>query len=143
MDDEEPVVIASPAVGSRIQELQTERWVRTMVLLVIGGPLLFALNLGIAIKASIDSGHRDRLIRQGISCLLADLDDHRHTNQGAHDALADAAHIKIVQPDVIPLTKEEAQILKGSCERFVQNTLGQSLPRGHEAERRESEAEHR
>lgn len=122
-DPADPVDLS--AVHTRISDLQTERWIRTMALLVIGGPILFLVTLGFGIKSYVDGINRDKLIRQGIACLLADLDDHRHTNQFAHESLAKNHHFpEILQPDVIPLTKEEAARLKSQCQHFVKVTLG-------------------
>jgi hypothetical protein len=61
----------------------------------------------------------NEIVRAGVGCLLADLDDHRHTNQGAHDQIAANLHVKIDQPDIIPLTKDQAQVLKQLCDEFV------------------------
>jgi hypothetical protein len=65
--------------------------------------------------------HDDRIQKDGIACLLADLDDHRHTNQYAHDKLAEFDHIEINQPDVIPLTPAQAQALKSLCNEFIKS----------------------
>jgi hypothetical protein len=65
--------------------------------------------------------HSEQIVRSGVGCLLADLDDHRHTNQGAHDTIADKLGTKVVQPDIIPLNKEQAQVLKGLCDEFVKS----------------------
>lgn len=94
-----------------------------MALLVIGGPILLALNVGVAVKTHIDSDNTVKLVRQGVSCMFADLDDHRHTNQYAHQEIANALGLKINQPDVIPLTKEQAQALKESCVAFIHGSL--------------------
>lgn len=107
--------------STRISDLQTQRWVRTMYMLGI----LVALNFTIAVKAQLDGSNRNALIRQGISCLLADLDDHRHTNQFAHETLAMKHGFgAIQQPDVIPLTKDQAAKLKLQCDHFVHETIG-------------------
>lgn len=116
------------SLSARIRDLQTERWVRTMTLLVIGGPLLFVATLGYAIKSHVDADHATKLVRQGISCILADMDDHRHTNQFAHETLAAAHGIKIIQPDVIPLSREQADRLKQECDVFIHTTLGVGSP---------------
>lgn len=115
-------------ISKRIEDLQTDRWIKLMGLVFIGGPLLFLFNIGFAVKTHLDGSERDKLIRQGISCLLADLDDHRHTNQFAHDELAENHHFpKILQPDVIPLTPEQAQVLKRRCEVFVRRSIGEGI----------------
>lgn len=124
MEPDEPIVIPPPVIGTRIADLQTERWIRTVVLLVIGGPLLFTLTLGYAVKTTIDNNHRTQLLRDGVACLLADLDDHRHTNQFAHAELAHRHGIEINQPDVIPLSRAEAEALKKQCHHFVEGTVG-------------------
>lgn len=121
----------SPVVN-QIRDLQTERWTRMVTLLIIGGPVLFALNVGIALKTHADNRHAVGLLSQGVACLLADMDDHRHTNQFAHEQLArhipasetKSGHVEIEQPDVIPLTKEQADRLKEECDHFVKATLG-------------------
>jgi hypothetical protein len=96
-------------------------------LLVIGGPLLFAFTAAFAIKTNIDGNHRSDQIRRGVACLLADLDDHRHTNQYAHQQIANAEHAEIQQPDLIPLTKEQAIRLKAACEPYVRAAVGNAL----------------
>lgn len=109
---------------------------RTLVFLaLIGGPFLFALTMGFAIKATVDTHKAEHLLRQGVNCLLADMDDHRHTNQFAHDQLA-ARHgfPPIVQPDVIPLSREQAEAFKANCEPYIKSTLGlHSAPTGTQA----------
>lgn len=60
-----------------------------------------------------------RVVYDGTACLLADLDDHRHTNQTAHENLAEAEGAKVTQPDITPLNKEQANILKHLCDEFI------------------------
>lgn len=106
-----------------------DRWRKSVVLLILGGPLLVALTLGLGWKADHDRARQVRILSNGVKCLLADLDDHRHTNQAAHDTLAEKHGFgKIIQPDVIPLTKEQADRLKQSCETYVQGAVGGAQP---------------
>jgi len=122
------------AVRSAVEELadvllasvpvENRRYRVAAVLLVIGGPLLFALTLALGIHANMVQSDQIHILNQGVRCLLADLDDHRHTNQGAHDTLASAHGIKIIQPDVIPLTREQAAVLKQSCSPYVGEATG-------------------
>jgi hypothetical protein len=105
-------------------------------LLVIGGPLLFAFTLAFAVKTTVDGNNRSEQLRRGVACLLADLDDHRHTNQYAHEKMAEADHVEIHQPDIIPLTREQAAKLKAACEPYVRAAVGNAQPPPHaEAER--------
>jgi hypothetical protein len=63
--------------------------------------------------------HSTEVVKNGVACLLADLDDHRHTNQFAHENIAKAEGVDITHPDVTPLTKDQAQVLKKLCDEFV------------------------
>lgn len=105
------------------------RWRRSVVLLIVGGPMLFILTLGIGIKGDRDRAHQVKILSNGVKCLLADLDDHRHVNQEAHEALArNHGFGKIIGPDVIPLTKEQAARLKLACNAYVQGAVGGAQP---------------
>lgn len=101
------------------------RWRISLLFLSIGGPLLLALIISLTVQQSTIKNN-ERLMRRGISCLLADLDDHRHTNQYAHDTLAKAHGFPdIKQPDIIPLTPQQAAELKKNCDTFVQEAISQ------------------
>jgi hypothetical protein len=104
------------------------RWRRSVALLVIGGPVLFVLTLGVGVRNEVVRHRESRSLQNGVRCLLADLDDHRHTNQYAHEALADAAKIQIEQPDVIPLTKDQAAKLKMACATYIEGAAGRAQP---------------
>lgn len=117
IDDLAGALLASIPVENR-----RVRW--AAVLLIIGGPLLFVLTLAIGIHSNMVQDHQIHTLNNGVRCLLADLDDHRHTNQGAHDTLAAAHGIKIVQPDLIPLTRAQAEILKQACSPYVHEATG-------------------
>lgn len=133
---EEKIVLQSPAVGNRIDDLQTERWIKMMTMLVVGGPLLFVLLAIYALIDHNDGVERDRLIRQGISCLLANMDDHRITNKYAHDELARFGGKVIDQTDHILLSQDEVDRLRMDCQTFVRVTLGSgAVPPGHQADR--------
>jgi hypothetical protein len=130
-------VIDVTALGRRIGDLQTDRWIKLMVLAFVGGPLLFLVTIGFGIKGQIERDKSIKLLRQGISCLFADVDDHRHTNQFAHEEMAKKLGVEIIQPDIIPLTREQAAQLKTECEHFVQRTLGVGLNFGDRADPKE------
>lgn len=90
-------------------------------LYVIGLTIIVLLS-GLIVSQTVNHREdraRSRLLKAGVACLLADLDDHRHTNQGAHNTLADHLGVQIIQPDVIPLTSSQAQLLKSYCQQFV------------------------
>ncbi|HET7110269.1 MAG TPA: hypothetical protein VFI41_05320 [Gemmatimonadales bacterium] len=92
---------------------------------MVNSGLLIAVLVLIGVLFAVRAGDRravlrsNETVRAGVGCLLADLDDHRHTNQFAHDKEADALHIEINQPDVIPLTHDQAQVLKQLCDEFI------------------------
>lgn len=101
------------------------RWRISLLFLGIGGPLLLALIISLSVQQGAIRNN-ERVMRRGISCLLADMDDHRHTNQFAHDTLAKAhGFSKILQSDIIPLTPQQATELKKNCDIFIQEAIGQ------------------
>lgn len=121
--------LASAILGAVPQE---EKRYKTLALLaIIGGPLLFVVTMAFAIKTTVDGAERTKQLKQGVACLLSDLDDHRHTNQYAHDTLAEKHGFgKIIGPDVIPLTKAQAERLKVACMPYVKQVAGDATNGG-------------
>lgn len=111
---------------------QDEKRYKTLALLaIIGGPLLFVVTMAFAIKTTVDGAERTKQLRQGVACLLSDLDDHRHTNQFAHDTLSQKHGFgSIPQPDVIPLSKAQAERLKANCTPYVKRVAGSAANGG-------------
>jgi hypothetical protein len=103
---------------------EDKRFKTSVALLLIGGPILFALTMAFAIVNTVQGNDRDKLIRQGIACLLADTDDHRHTNKNAHEQLAKAHGVVFDQVDSIPLTEEQATKFKQECNPYIKATVG-------------------
>jgi hypothetical protein len=106
---------------------QDKRFRQSVILLLIGGPALFVATMAFATYSIHQAHSNERVLRNGVACLLADLDDHRHTNQNAHNTLATAHHIEIIQPDLIPLSKSQVDALKQSCDTYVRAAVGQGL----------------
>lgn len=57
------------------------RWRRSVVLLIIGGPVLFLLNLGVLWQARHNETVFKKDIRQGISCMLGEESTHRRDSR--------------------------------------------------------------
>jgi len=88
-----------------------------IIILLLGSLFIVRASDQRAIKRS------ETVLRAGVACLLADIDDHRHTNQDAHNDIINGLHLpKNLQPDLIPLTVEQAAILKEYCHVFVTET---------------------
>lgn len=102
------------------------RWRISLLFLTIGGPLLFALTLALSFQQGTIH-QQEHLIKRGISCLLADQDDHRTTNKFAHDQMAKALHIEINQTDAIPLSEVQSNALKIECQSFIQEAVGEGI----------------
>jgi hypothetical protein len=94
---------------------------RGLAVWTVGGTIIVLLLgvLGVLLAVDVSLNRQLRSLQNGQRCILADLDDHRHTNQGAHNRLAESLHVEIVQPDVAPLSPGQAQVLKASCSLFV------------------------
>jgi hypothetical protein len=108
---------------------EDKRWFRATWLLIVGGPLLFALTAGLTLYTTTQTSRIESRLNHGIVCLLADLDDHRYTNQNAHDQLAAHDMVIIQQPDVKPLTPQQVDQLKPACDRFVHEILNEQAHR--------------
>jgi hypothetical protein len=103
---------------------ERRRWSWAYVLLVIGGPVLFAVTLSFAVVSAVQLAHIERRLTHGVACLLGDTDDHRYTNQFAHDMIAARLGVDVKQQDVKPLTPEQVEKLKTECDNFVSQRLG-------------------
>jgi hypothetical protein len=98
---------------------EEKRWKNATWLLIIGGPVLFVLTLGLTTYTTMSLLRIESRLNHGISCLLADTDDHRYTNQAAHNQLAAQLHVQIDQPDIKPLSPEQVVRLKRECALFT------------------------
>lgn len=57
------------------------RWRRSVALLIIGGPVLFVVNVGVLWQAHHNETTFKKDIRQGVSCLLGDGSTHRRDSR--------------------------------------------------------------
>lgn len=95
------------------------RWQVSLALLILGGPMLALLAL-FQINQSAHLNEQDDLMRRGIACLLAEMDDHRLANVDDHQLNAERHGFSpLQQVGAIELTKEQAAALKGFCEQFI------------------------
>lgn len=111
------------------RQADARRWRISLGFLFLGGPVAVAVTVVLALQQGTIHT-QERLIRKGISCLLADQDDHRITNKEAHRQLALAHGVTIQQHDEIPLDAAQATALKQQCISFVQEAIGQGLGSG-------------
>lgn len=64
--------------AAKVVTEDNRRWRRSITLLIIGGPVLFLLNMGILIQSRHNENVYKKDTRQGISCLLGEISTHRH-----------------------------------------------------------------
>ena len=104
------------------------RWRKSVALLIIGGPLLFIMNLGI-----LWEGHQRELsfrkdIRDGMTCLLGDESSHRRDQRRFETAVIEKLGIKVTLGAESPVPEEDLNVLTGRCkpvlQRFVDLTIG-------------------
>jgi hypothetical protein len=105
---------------------ERRRWSWAYVLLIIGGPLLFVVTAWLTVSTTTQARRLERGLTHGITCLLADTDDHRYTNQEAHNQIAARFGLEIKQQDIKPLTEVQVARLKADCARFVGGAVGQA-----------------
>lgn len=109
------------------------RWRRSVVLLVIGGPVLFLMNGLILWQGHQQEVGFRRDIRQGLSCVIGETSTHRHDARTFEIDVSRKLGIDIL-PELhtpSPVPGEDLDVLTKECSsairRFVDLSLGGGL----------------
>lgn len=69
------------------------RWRRSVILLIIGGPLLFLVNLAVLYQGHVSEVSFRKDIHQGVACVLGEISTHRYDSRTFEHDTADVLHI--------------------------------------------------
>jgi hypothetical protein len=95
------------------------RWRRSVVLLIIGGPALFLLNLGILWQTHQSEISFRRDIREGMSCILGDEASHRHDQRNFETAVTQKLGVTVELGPATRIATEDLQVLTDKCEPIL------------------------
>lgn len=90
------------------------RWRRSIVLLIIGGPLLFLMNLGVFLQGRHNEATFKADVRQGVSCVLGNVASHRRDQRAFEQGMAQKLNVPL---DLGPETNVPADDLTALVSR--------------------------
>jgi hypothetical protein len=115
-----------------------KRWRRSVVLLIIGGPVSFLTMLAILWQGHQSEISFRRDIRQGMTCLLGDISSHRRDQRAIEQALIKQYKLEVELGPETTVPKADLDEMVKTCGPVLSRFLGYSLSGtghvGHEAE---------
>jgi len=104
-----------------------KRWRRSVALLILGGPVLFLVNLGVYAQARHNEKVFKRDIRQGMTCLLGDVSSHRRDQRAIEESLIKQLKLDTVLGPPTPVPASDLDQMVATCAPVLQRFLGYSL----------------
>ena len=116
------------AAASDVVVEDNRRWRRSIALLILGGPVLFLLNLGIFFQTKANEATFKADVRDGFTCLLGDESAHRHDQRIFETAIAAKLGIDLELGPPTNIPDEDRATLTTACpavlRRFADLSLG-------------------